>query len=70
MILQLNPIISLETPKGHGYANFLMDSGEEGDLYWIVFLDIGEIWTFKNSEVRLSKNITLGRNGKNNHPGS
>lgn len=49
------------TPKGHGYANFLMDSGEEGDLYWVVFLDNSEIWVFKNSEVRLSKNITLGR---------
>ncbi len=61
MILQLNPIISMMTSKGHGYANFLMDSGEEGDLYWIVFLDNCEIWTFKNSEVRLSKNISLGR---------
>lgn len=61
MILQLNPIISMVTPKGHGYANFLMDSGEEGDLYWVVFLDNSEIWVFKNSEVRLSKNITLGR---------
>jgi hypothetical protein len=61
MILQLNPIISLETPKGHGYANFIIDSGEEGEIYWIVFLDNKEIWVFKNSEVRTSKNITLKR---------
>ena len=64
MILQLNPIISMETPRGHGYANFLIDSGEEGEIYWIVFLDNLEIWTYRNSEVRLSKHITLGRYGK------
>ncbi len=51
----------METPKGHGYANFFIDSGEEGEIYWVVFLDSKEIWVFKNSEVRLSKNITLGR---------
>jgi hypothetical protein len=51
------------TPKGHGYANFIIDSGEEGEIYWIIFMDNSEIWTFKNSEVRLSKNITLGRYG-------
>jgi hypothetical protein len=61
MILQLNPIISMVTPKGHGYANFLIDSGEEGDVYWIVFLDNAEIWTFRNREVTLSKNVTIGR---------
>lgn len=49
------------TPKGHGYANFLIDSGEEGDVYWIVFLDNAEIWTFRNREVTLSKNVTIGR---------
>ena len=63
MILQLNAIISMQTSKGHGYANFLVDSGEEGEIYWIVFLDNCEIWTFRNSEVRLSKHVTLGRYG-------
>ena len=62
MIIQLNPPISMNTIKGHGYANFLIDYGLESDLYWVVFQDTGEIWTWRNSEVSLSSNITAGRN--------
>lgn len=61
MILQLNPQIELNTQKGHGYANFLIDRGMEFDIEWIVFLDSGEIWSFQNRDVRLEKNITYGR---------
>lgn len=61
MILQLNPPIELETPKGHGYANFLVDRGMDFDNEWIVFLDSGEIWSFLNRDVRLCKNVTFGR---------
>ncbi len=61
MILQLNPPIPLNTPKGQGYAKFLVDRGMEFDNEWIVFLDNGEIWSFLNSDVRLEKNITYGR---------
>jgi len=62
MILQLNPIIPVSTPKGLGYAHFLIDYSEEMDLFWVVFLnDTGECWTFKNPDIRAQKNITLGR---------
>lgn len=61
MILQLDPVIPLQTPKGHGYANFLVDRGMDFDNEWIVFLDNGEIWSFLNKDVRLVKNITFGR---------
>lgn len=61
-ILQLDPTIPLDTPKGTGYAVFLMDYGLEDDLFWVVFIDAtGECWTFRNKEVRAQKNITLGR---------
>jgi len=30
-------------------------------LYWVVFLQNGEIWTFANYEVRACKNVTIGR---------
>lgn len=63
MIHQLNPTIPLETPKGRGFAHFLIDYSQEHDLLWVVFLDSdGECWTFKNSEIRIQKNISLGRN--------
>jgi hypothetical protein len=61
-MLQLNPPLPLNTPKGEGFAHFLIDYGPESDLYWTVFItETGEIWTFSNRDVRASKNITLGR---------
>lgn len=60
-MLQLNPQIPMVTPKGRGYANFLIDRGMEFDNEWIVFLENGEIWSFLNSDVRLEKNYTYGR---------
>lgn len=60
-MLQLNPQIPMVTPKGKGYANFLVDRGMEFDNEWIVFLENGEIWSFLNNEVRLEKNYTYGR---------
>lgn len=61
-MLQLDPPLPLNTPKGEGFAHFLIDYGPESDLYWTVFITAtGEIWTFANHQVRASKNITLGR---------
>jgi hypothetical protein len=62
MIIQLNPSVPLDTPKGKGQALFLIDYGCEHHLMWTVALDDnGEIWTFSNPEVRAQKNITMGR---------
>lgn len=62
MILQLNPPVPLETPKGKGYAHFLIDYSQEHNLYWVVFIDeTGECWTFDNTKIKLQKNITMGR---------
>lgn len=61
-ILQLNPPLELETPKGKGYAWFLIDYGAESDLYWVTAIsETSEVWTFANHEIRAAKNITLGR---------
>lgn len=63
MLLQLDPPLPLETPKGSGFAHILIDYGPEHDLYWTVFLDAsGECWTFSNREIRAQRNITIGRN--------
>lgn len=61
-MLQLNPPIPMNTPKGEGFAHILIDYGPESDLYWTVLItETGEIWTCANRYVRASKNITLGR---------
>lgn len=62
MILQLNPPISVETPKGPGIAHALIDYGPEADLVWVVFLtDSGQCWSYRNQDIRASRNITIGR---------
>ncbi len=61
-MLQLNPQIPVLTPKGPGWAFFLIDRSQEHDLEWVVFLDSGGYcWTFKNSDIRIQKNLTLHR---------
>jgi hypothetical protein len=63
MILQLNPAIPLETPKGKGFAHFIIDYSQEHEMIWIVFIDsTGECWSFRNPEIRLQRNMTFGRN--------
>jgi hypothetical protein len=64
MMLQLSPPIPLLTPKGKGNAHVLIDVGTEHDLQWVCFIDItGECWTYRNQDVRIQENITLGRCG-------
>ena len=65
-MIQLNPQISVFTPKGKGLAFFVMDRSQEHDLEWVVFLDSnGECWTFRNSDIRIQKNYTLNRQNTN-----
>ena len=62
MMLQLNPPLPLTTPKGDGFAHFVIDEGLEHDLFWVVLITAtGEIWTYNNRFVRGQKNITAGR---------
>jgi len=61
MMLQLNPPVPLETPRGSGFAIIFCDRGIEFENEWTVICDNGEIWTFRNSEIRAQTNITFGR---------
>lgn len=61
MILELTNLLWLDTPKGRGRALFVIDYGPESDLYWVVALDSGQIWTVENSKVGMVENWTLGR---------
>ena len=61
-ILQLNPPIPLDTPKGSGLAWLVIDYGVEHNLMWTVAIDsTGEMWTFSNKDVRAQKNVSFGR---------
>lgn len=61
-MIQLNPPLPLNTPKGKGWAYFLIDRSQEHDLEWVVFIDqTGECWTFKNSDIRIQENYTMRR---------
>jgi hypothetical protein len=62
MILQLNPPIPLDTPRGKAFAHVLIDYGQEHHLLWVCFIDeTGECRAFQNPEVRLQHNETMGR---------
>lgn len=61
MILQLNPPIWLETPKGRGLAYFLIDYGADHDLLFVVFdKATRECWTWPNKDIRYDANVTMG----------
>lgn len=62
MIQQLNPPIPLSTPKGDGYAHFIIDYGQEHYLIFVVFIDeTRECWSFQAPEVRIQTNQTVGQ---------
>lgn len=61
-LLQLNPMLPVSCPKGNGYAFAMIDYSQEHDILFCIAIDgTGEIWIYKNSEVKFQKNISLGR---------
>ncbi len=61
-LLQLDPPLPLDTPKGPALAHIVIDLGVEHHLLWVCFLDAsGECWTYPNPEVRARANVTMGR---------
>jgi hypothetical protein len=68
MFTQLDPPLHMETPKGPGWAHFVIDYGPESALMWVVFMDAdGACWAVPNWEVRLSFNWSLGRRNPKRH---
>lgn len=57
--IQLSEMISVETELGHGYA-MIFETGEH-DNHWTVALDNGAIVTFRQDQVRVSRDYTHGR---------
>lgn len=62
MMLQLNPPLPVETPRGKAVAHMVIDYGPESDLLWICFDDeTGECWSWPNPKIRIQNNISYGR---------
>jgi len=63
MMLQLNPMLPIVRVSDNmkGYAFLVIDYSQEHDLMFTCAMNNGEIWTLKNSEIRLEQNISLNR---------
>lgn len=58
-MLQLDPPIWLNTPKGDGLCHIVLDYGPEFAIQWVVFInETGECWTYSNEDIRACKNVT------------
>ena len=60
-MLQLNPPIPVETPRGPALAQVLIDYGPEYDLVWVCFGADRECWSWRNQDIRAEANLTFGR---------
>lgn len=64
MILQLSPLIPMDTPKGPADAFFVIDYGRDAPLMFVCFVrETGECWCCEQRDVRLEKNVTSGVRG-------
>lgn len=42
-------------------AHVLIDYGLEHDLLWVCFQEDGQVWTYRNQDIKADKNVTFGR---------
>jgi len=63
-MLQLNPTIPIVRLSDgmKGYAFAIIDYSQEHDLLFVCAMDDTEIWTLSNKDIRMQKNVSLGRN--------
>lgn len=67
-ITQLTSPIPLLTPKGLAMAHMVIDYGMDHDLQWVTFVvATGECWTWRNQDISLDTNITMGRTADTMH---
>jgi hypothetical protein len=62
VIIQLDPMLPLDTPKGIGWAFAMIDYSQDHDtIYKVIITETGEIWDIPQPQVRGVKNFTMGR---------
>jgi len=67
-MLQLDPPLPVNTPKGPALAHVLIDYGAEHDLVWVCFQADGECWCWRNQDIRATTNTTFGRHVPKDDP--
>lgn len=63
MIVQLNPTIPIirKSDSLKGWAFLVIDYSQDHDLLFTCAMDNGEIWTLRNQDILIDKNISLNR---------
>jgi hypothetical protein len=60
-VIQLNPPIPMETPKGKAWAFVMINPSQEHHLQWVCMIcETREIWVFQNPQVKIEPNFTMG----------
>lgn len=60
-ITEVEQQIEVETPRGRGRIWLVTEYGSEIEKVFTVLLHNGEIWEYRNNDIRLTSNITMGR---------
>lgn len=61
-IFEPNNRIDVITPKGKGIIWLVTEYGHETDSMYTIIQESGEIWQWTHKDIRVSQNITFGRN--------
>ena len=63
-IIEVQQQIEVETPRGKGRIWLVTEYGSEIEKLFTILFHNGEIWEYKNNDIRLTSNITMGRSKK------
>lgn len=63
-VIEVQQQIEVETPRGRGRIWLVTEYGSEIEKLFTILLHNGEIWEYKNNDIRLTSNITMGRSKK------
>lgn len=63
-VIEVQQQIEVETPRGRGRIWLVTEYGSEIEKLFTVLLHNGEIWEYKNNDIRLTSNTTMGRSKK------
>lgn len=63
-VIEVQQQIEVETPRGRGRIWLVTEYGSEIEKVFTILLHNGEIWEYKNNDIRLTSNTTMGRSKK------
>jgi len=61
IVLELKQPVYVVTPRGEGYVWLVTEYGVEMEKIFTIILKNGEIWEYRNNQIRVMNNITMGR---------